>query len=195
LFNLVNNTGDVRRFVLTDPSATIDEDAYDSGTDAQYRSRDVLPVGKYPGKQNQFLLGDVKVFRFSEMAFIRAEYYASIGDITNAVAQINNIRGIRYITSGTAPNPAGFLASPPTTVQGAWAMILDERRAELAFEGHRYIDIKRLGTLAGKGVERDPRDCSFNSFCELPADDHRFTLPIPRSERSANPNIVQNPGY
>lgn len=192
LFNLVDNSADVRKFIVVDATALIDDDAYETGTDAAYKRKDVLPVGKYTATESLNLLGDVKVFRFSEMAFIRAEYYASIGDITNAVAQINNIRKIRFNNSATA---VGSQLPTPDSIQGVWAMILDERRAELSFEGHRYIDIKRLGTLAGKGVERDPRDCAFNGFCTLPADDYRFTMPIPRAERSANPNIQQNPGY
>lgn len=193
LFNLVNNDNDVRKFIVVDATAVIMDNYDDPAVSAaDYKAGDILPVGKYTATESQNLLADVKIFRFSEMAFIRAEYYASVGDITNAVAQINNVRRARYNSTTAA---SGSLLSAPATVQGVWAMIMDERRAELSFEGHRYIDIKRLGTLAGKGVERDPRDCAWNNLCTLPADDYRFTLPIPSQELTANPNIQQNPNY
>jgi len=193
LFNLVYNTADIREDVL------VDESAFTSGTilpnyndvnDYVYATEDVLPVGKYTRTENLNFLADVKVFRFSEMVLIRAEYYASLGDIPNAIAQVNLIRAARY-----GNNSGNINAATVTTVQQAWAFILRERRIELAFEGHRYVDLRRLGPLAGVGVDRDPRDCEFNGFCTLPADDHRFVLPIPRAETAANTNIQQNPGY
>jgi len=187
LFNLVNNATDVRKFVIADESSLIMGDNYSSVPYAQFIAEDVLPVGKYPGDSQQLLLNDIKVFRFSEMVFIRAEYYANAGDFANAIAEVNKVRTARLATT---LNPASF-----TNSQAVWGAIMDERRAELAFEGHRYIDIKRLGAKAGKGVERDPQDCSFNGFCTLPGTDYRFTLPIPQPELAANPNIVQNPGY
>lgn len=189
LFNLVNYPQDVRRFVIVDDTALI-LDNYQDASEADYQANDVLPVGKYPGSEGQNLLNDVKVFRFSEMVLIRAEYYASISDFANVKVELDKIRSAR--------NGSGANARPVelrTSAQAAWADIMDERRAELAFEGHRYIDVKRLGTKAGKGLERDPRDCAFNGFCTLPATDYRFTMPIPQSESAANNNIVQNPGY
>jgi hypothetical protein len=183
LFNLYDAT-DIRRTVVVDPTAIIAPN-YASLTYQQYLQQDVLPVGKYRSSDGAPLNGDILAFRFSEMVLIRAEYYASINDLTNVAAQVNSIRTAR----GAAVKPA------PTTATAAWALILDERRAELAFEGHRYLDIKRIGVKAAKGVERDPQDCSFNNQCSLPASDYRFTLPIPLDELVANPSIVQNPGY
>lgn len=191
LFNLVNYTQDVRRFVLTDDTALILEDYDDpSVSDQQYKEGDVLPVGKYPGSEDLNLLNDVKVFRFSEMVLIRAEYYANAGDLAGVLAELNKIRDAR-----NGSNQRRIPATEISNTTQAWAAIMDERRAELAFEGHRYIDVKRLGTLAGKGLQRDPRDCAFNGFCTLPATDYRFTMPIPQSESAANNTIVQNPGY
>lgn len=196
LFNLVNvgtgTTADVRKFVITDPTALILEDYNDPAIDyAAYIEQDVLPVGKYSGNGQQNFLNDVKVFRFSEMVFIRAEYYANNNQLTEAIAQVNLVRRARHNNSTAYNlNPTDY-----NTATLVWGAIMDERRAELAFEGHRYIDVKRLGTKAGRGLSRDPRDCEFNGFCTLPANDYRFTLPIPQAELAANPNIVQNPQY
>lgn len=177
--------GDVRKYVVVDPSAVVYDGDYQSLPRPQYLAEDILPVGKYRETDGAPLNGDIKVFRFSEMVFIRAEYYANLNDFANVATEINKIR--------TARNAETFAV--PSTSDQAWAMILDERRRELAFEGHRYIDIKRLGVKANRGIDRDPADCNFNGFCTLPATDYRFTMPIPLDELTANPNIQQNPGY
>jgi len=57
--------------------------------------------------------------------------------------------------------------------------ILYERRLELAFEGHRIHDVKRLkGSVDG-----------------LNYDDNKLVYPIPAREIEANKNLTQNPGY
>ena len=192
LFNLVSEGNDVRKFIITDPTALILEDYTDPSIDyATYIDQDVLPVAKYSGNGQQNFLNDVKVFRYSEMVFIKAEYFANAGQFGDAIAQLNLVRKARHNNQNSyALNPTDF-----NTATLTWGAIMDERRAELAFEGHRYIDVKRLGVKANKGLQRDPRDCEFNGFCTLPATDHRFTLPIPQDELAANPNIIQNPGY
>ena len=78
--------------------------------------------------------------------------------------------------------------------EDAFGAILDERRIELLFEGHRWVDLKRLGDRGNRSVDRDARECSFFS-CTISNDDYRFTLPIPISETIANPEADQNPGY
>ncbi len=68
----------------------------------------------------------------------------------------------------------------------------------MCFEGHRYIDIKRLGPLTGKSIERDPTDDIISgATLTIPNNDYRFTLPIPQDELNANDLIrgQQNPGY
>ena len=122
------------------------------------------------------------------MLLIRAEVQARGGMLTEAAATIKALRDSRYTGNAPAVNYSS------TTV--ALTDILLERRRELAFEGHRYLDLKRLGGELNIGIDRDSRDCaSFTAPCNLPANDYRFTLPIPRSEINANPSIEQNPGY
>ena len=63
-------------------------------------------------------------------------------------------------------------------------ILLNERRVEFAFEGHRWFDLLRSGrmveimTLHGKNPDL-----------------HNLLFPIPDSEVKINPNLVQNPGY
>lgn len=63
-------------------------------------------------------------------------------------------------------------------------VILQERRVEFAFEGHRWFDLIRSGkaieilTLHGKNPNI-----------------HNLLFPIPSGEIEINPNLEQNPGY
>lgn len=177
LFNKLH-PDDIRRATIIDPTS--------------FPGFNVRPVGKYSESDKTPLLADVKVFRASEMVLLKAEILASRSDFPGVAAQINKIRHERFANTPSSTN--GHIAVPGS-VQEAWAAILNERRIELAFEGHRYIDIKRLGVLAGASIDRAPSDCSFNNVCFLDATDYRFTMPVPRPEQAANPNIQQNTGY
>ncbi|MEX0596163.1 MAG: RagB/SusD family nutrient uptake outer membrane protein, partial [Candidatus Paceibacterota bacterium] len=91
--------------------------------------------------------------------------------------------------AGTAPTKSY------STLNGAILDILTERKLELAFEGHRYVDLKRLRAISNTGVERSPLDCGGAAPCQLAPSDFRFTMPIPLSEINANTSAEQNPGY
>lgn len=192
LFNLVDVPTDVRRGVLTYTSVDVTGAAveilpdYTSVSFTDYFNQDVLPVYKYARSKGIHLLGDIKVIRLSEMYLIRAESRVTT-DLAGAAADVYAVR--------LARNPA---ATMPTysNQEEAWEDILTERRVELAFEGHRYIDLKRLGNLAGVQSDRDPRDSSEQGYPEtLSNNDYRYTLPIPLAEMDVNPNIQQNPQY
>ena len=184
LFNLMDEN-DVRYDVNVAPSSVIDPDYQANNNPAS----DILVIQKYPGSEGQPLMNDLKIFRSSEMYLIRAEAAVAQGNLGIAANLIKDIRDARFGEDTTAPS----FGSP----QAAYAAILNERRVELAFEGHRYFDLKRLGTRANQGVLKDPIDCAFNGACTLPADDYRFTLPLPIVEFNANPGLreQQNPGY
>jgi hypothetical protein len=59
-------------------------------------------------------------------------------------------------------------------------LILQERRTELALEGHRWFDLVRTGGVtAVLGT----------------ASTHRLVWPIPAQALNDNANFYQNPGY
>ncbi len=165
---------------------------YSSLSIDQYRTQDVLLVGKYTGRTQSPLQNNVIIFRYADVLLSLAEAKASQGDIAGVEAIIRQIRTARSYTSTPASMPV------INSVQSAWKAILDERRVEFAFEGYRYLDMKRLGSKAGSpGFVRDPQDCATTNVCELTIPSHKLTLPIPRTEILANPAISnqQNPGY
>ena len=72
----------------------------------------------------------------------------------------------------------------------------------MCFEGHRYIDLKRLYADAGvTSFDRHPVDyVGLNFPGANPANftfagNTRWALPIPLVEFNGNPNMTQNPGY
>lgn len=187
LFNELNETpGDYRRSSFVHSSSVISPN-YETVPD--YRNADILVIGKYRGISGAPLNNDLKIFRIVEMHFIKAEARAAAGDFAGVAAALQVIRNARFDSDPQVP--------VRTTAQEAWADILDERRLELCYEGHRYIDLKRLGTLANRTVDRYIRDCEPYNACSISVEDYRFTLPIPINELNANFVIrdQQNPGY
>lgn len=186
LFNQIDQA-DIRFDVNINNTSIISPD-YQSAAD--FRNEDILVIGKYFGNEKP-LLNDLKVFRASEMLLIRAEAYADAGNFNGAsnstAALLKQLRDARFGADTALPTFADEAE--------AFGAILDERRLELAFEGHRWKDLKRIGARGNRAIDRDPLDCAVNGACNLPVDDFRFTMPIPLVELNANNNIQQNPGY
>ena len=184
LFNLLD-PDDIRYDVNVHPSSVVDPDYANS---ANPRNSDILAIGKYTGSEGQPLMNDLKIFRSAEFLLIRAEAAAANNNLVAAAGFIKQLRDARF----TAAQPLPVYGNR----QEALRAVLNERRIELAFEGHRWLDLKRLGVDAGVGVERDPIDCAVNGACTLAANDFRMrSVPVPLAELNANPVIAQNPGY
>jgi hypothetical protein len=130
-------------------------------------------------------VADAKVFRTAEMYLIRAEARAELGNFTganSAETDVNDLRSAR-INSYT---PVTF-ASKAEAID---AIVL-ERFKELAFEGHRFWDLKRRVLP----VQRIGADAPTSTGATLAAGNFRFILPIPEIEMQSNNLMVQNPGY
>jgi hypothetical protein len=192
---VVGGDRDIRSRAFIDQTAIVNP-AY--ATVASYKTADQLLIDKYPGKTGSgaALTNDIKVFRLSEMYFVKAEARAAAGDLATVATLLKQIRDVRTYSTPSQPAPAQPLPSYASATE-AWADILIERRKELCFEGHRYIDLRRLGGLAGVTVDRYIRDCEENEVpvCTLDITDHRWVLPVPIREIIGNSNIDQNTGY
>ena len=127
-------------------------------------------------------VADIKMFRTAEMYLIRAEAKAENTDLSGAAQDLNDLRRSRI---------QGYTDVTLASRDEAIDAILLERFKELAYEGHRFWDLKRKI----KPVERLASDAPSAAATTLPAGNFRFTLPIPNSEIKANPLMVQNPGY
>jgi starch-binding outer membrane protein, SusD/RagB family len=145
--------------------------------------KDPETVAKYVGVAT-INLADVKAIRSAEMLLIRAEAAAEAGNLAAATTDINTLRRARI---------RSYSDETFSTKAAAMDAIELERRRELAYEGHRFFDLKRWG----KSITRAGRDAllAAASARNLPANDNKFTWPIPQAEIDANKNISQNPGY
>ena len=110
------------------------------------------------------------IVRLAEMLLTRAEARARTGNNAGALTDLNAIR-TRAALPGIAATVTG------TALVDA---VIDERRLELAFEGHRWHDLVRTG----KAV----------ATLSLPSPERQL-WPIPQRDRNVNPNLTQNAGY
>ena len=109
--------------------------------------------------------------RLADVILLYAEALNENGNTPAALTQLNRIR-----------SRAGLADSSATTQASVRQAIQEERRLELAFEGHRWFDLVRTNTVnAEMGVTVSP---------------NYHVFPIPTSEvRSTNGVITQNAGY
>ena len=138
-----------------------------------------LHVFKYPGGLG--INADAHhfpVMRLTEFQLMAAECEARIGDEGRARSLVNDI---------TARAGASTIAASGNQLIEA---IITERRKELAFEGHRFYDLKRLQ----RGFVRN--DCTLsNGNCQVDYPSNLYAWPIPGIELDANPAMEQNQGY
>ncbi|MEM8764694.1 MAG: RagB/SusD family nutrient uptake outer membrane protein [Bacteroidota bacterium] len=130
---------------------------------------------------------DVKLFRAAEVWLNRAEAQFNLNNEGAALATLNELRAVRY----SANAPSG------ESGQALEDAIQFERRVELAFESHRFFDIKRRGESVQRSNFGDLSDGTGTpaDVQTLPAGDFRFQIPFPLAEINNNPNFEQNPGY
>ena len=154
------NTNDARRQLLGDTNA--------DGID-EYR--------KMTSDAGSTFLDHISVIRLSEVYLNRAEAYAQMNQTTEAIADLDLLR-MRSLG-------ADFVATASSGDQLIDDILL-ERRLELAFEGHRWFDLKRTGS------EIDKRDVG---GLLIPFNDPRILAPIPAGDIAINSNLSQNDGY
>lgn len=138
---------------------------------------DYFPT-KYSGKPKDSdpKYTNVPILRLSEMYLNRAEAIINGASIQGVTAE-SDLRKIATVR--------GASHTAAATKQG----VFDERRRELAFEGHITADYARCN----KSMTRKDFDDSKNKDVAFPS--YMWALPIPNRERTANPNVAQNPGY
>ncbi|EAQ43022.1 RagB/SusD family nutrient uptake outer membrane protein [Polaribacter sp. MED152] len=109
--------------------------------------------------------------RLGDVILLYAEALNENGDPTGAATQLNKIR-----------NRAGLANTTASTQAELRTAILNERRLELAFEGHRWDDLVRTNTVDAE------MGTTVNS--------NYYLFPIPISEILATGGVItQNAGY
>lgn len=148
---------------------------YEPGTTGRGASK--VECTKYIGKNGFINLDNLPVVRIAEVYLTRAEAMSTPGspvfNETAALADLNTIATNRGLTA--------FALSGSSLYEE----VLNQRRIELAFEGHRFFDLKRLG----RDLVKAPH---YNTVAFT---DIRILAPLPTSEVDGNKNMVQNAGY
>lgn len=121
----------------------------------------------------------VPVLRLGEVILIKAEALARQSP-TPSVEAIALLKQIRDRSN------AGVLA-PPLTQAALVGQILNERRIELAFEGHGMIDFLRTKRDIPARAPTQPNAVAWNAEMVI--------FPIPLIDTQQNPQLQQNPGY
>lgn len=124
------------------------------------------------------------VFRLAEIFLMKAEAHARLSQTTEALADLNTVRARAIVVTDGAGEPAA--ADPILYTAADFAsdaeladLIIAEKRVELAFEGSRFHDLRRLG-LPVRGLAPNSTNIVF---------------PIPQSALDNNSLLTQNPGY
>ena len=131
-------------------------------------------VLKYKGKESAVPRQvNVPILRLAEMYLNRAEAISN-GATVSGVSARADLQTIASKRGATVPEKFN---------------VFDERRKELAFEGHIVYDYARCK----KSLTRVDFDDVKNKDVAFPS--YMWAMPIPKRELEANANMVQNPGY
>ncbi|MBN1387910.1 MAG: RagB/SusD family nutrient uptake outer membrane protein [Bacteroidales bacterium] len=128
---------------------------------------------------------DIPFFRLADVYLMYAEAHlrgATNASAANALDYVNLVRNRAY------EGPAGEITAGQLTLD--W--ILDERGREFHYEGYRRTDLIRFGLFTGGGYLWQFKGAAKDGIA---TDDKYNLFPIPDSDRGANPNLEQNPGY
>jgi hypothetical protein len=119
---------------------------------------------------------NLPLIRYADVVLMHAEAYNKLNVPVDGNEAYNAVNSIR--------SRAGLPLLSGLTQDELNDAILNERRLELCFEGHRWFDLVRtdfVGTLQAKGYTAAEKD---------------MLLPIPQFEIDLNENLrPQNPGY
>ncbi len=145
-------------------------------------------VNKYVGGNTAYRgLTDVKLFRAGEMYLIKAEAElennTGAAGIAAAAKDLNDLRRARIYN---------YIDQNFTDKQSLLNAIYNERFKELAFEGHRFFDLKRRNLP----VERTTQDAiNTSGAIKLNPTAAQYCFPIPADEMAVNKGMIQNPNY
>jgi hypothetical protein len=134
---------------------------------------------KYQGKGRSVPdVTNLVILRLSEMYLNRAEAIVNGASVAGATATSD----LNMITANR---------NAPTYTAATKEDVFQERRKELAWEGHLWFDYPRCG----RGMVRTDFTGTNIVNKDIPFPDYRWVMPINRRELDVNENLVQNQGY
>ena len=140
-------------------------------------------VTKFSYQDGDPMLSSPVFLRWAEIVLNRAEANAKLGNAAAALTDVNAIR-----TRAGIPAEGMFETGKMHGYDNVLDVVLDERRMELAFEGHRYFDVYR------NERDMDRRFPGIHPWEVVPYTADKVQYPIPYVETAVS-HIPQNPGY
>lgn len=185
--------------------AFINKDLYSSYTVNDLRKRIFFKANSAPFEDTYRFSGNYEPttgaglftgLAVDELYLTRAECYARLGQLTDAVKDLNTLLAKRW-ESGTYVDLN--IANPDMDTQDeVLAKVLLERRKELLMRGLRWTDLRRLNrdSKFRQNIERKlvtglPPEAVTTTIATLPANDPRYVLLIPAEVINAA-NTEQN---
>jgi len=130
---------------------------------------------------------DFIVLRYADILLMRAEALVELNQLTEVYTLVNQVRARVSMPTVAAAEGTGLSQTALRNI------VRHERRVELAFEGLRFYDLKRWGTMQ-------------QAFTTIAADriagyvatfrgEKSTSFPIPLAELNANNKLVQNTAW
>lgn len=122
-----------------------------------------------------------------EMYLLQAECNARLGNLPDAVAELETLRKSRM--------PAADAGVSYTSQEDLIRFVIDERRREFALQGHRWFDMRRLSTdpLFSSAIYKHNYIQADGTVVTYTLTPDRMTLKIPPLILSENPGMTDNP--
>lgn len=172
-------SGSVESFEI---SNILSPEEFDSGGDEEYQ----YFINKYihaPYETEWDTPENWPIFRYAGTLLLLAENLVQQGRESEALPYLNQVR-----------ERAGLIALSSADLE----KVSNEMRHELAFENHRWLDLKRIGKavefLNAKGIELKKTN-GWLSPESFNVTEDKLLFAIPLREIEINPDMEQNPGY
>lgn len=133
----------------------------------------VFMMSKFSGQDGDSNLSSPVILRWAEIILNRAEARAKLGNINGALDDVNVIRrraGLSEDEMMTSSNYSG------RGYDDVLDVVLDERRMEFCFEGHRYFDVYR------NKKQMDRRYAGIHKWEVIDYTDSRIPYSIPNNQ-------------
>ncbi len=162
--------------------------SYKDGTGATITDNYVIKYTHPPYSQFNNAGDDWMVYRYADVLLLLAECLNEEGKSPQAIPYLNQVRA-----------RAGLAATAATTQTSLRTAIANERRVELAFENHRWLDLVRTGqaitvmTAFGTKIKQQEPYIPTNAYTSITQ--NKLIFPIPQTEIDINSLLTQNPGY
>ncbi|MCC5913797.1 MAG: RagB/SusD family nutrient uptake outer membrane protein [Balneolaceae bacterium] len=198
--DLLKDNPDDRRIEFLQPRYVLDDDGIPEVDDSGEKivdTRNGYPIWyilKYSFQDDIVSLSSPVILRLAEIYLNRAEANAKLGNDSEALEDVNLIRERAGLT-GDALYSEGDLHGHISVLD----VVLEERRLELAFEGHRKFDLFRNDRAMVRdypGTHLNPNNPGVDmdeGTQIIEPDAPRVVFLIPENELALNPNLVQNP--